>query len=123
MKKPKNGAIAWHDLTARNAEKLRDFYKTVVGWQFSGIDMGGYEDYVMMTSKPKDGVAGVCHKRGPNKDVPKGWMMYIQVKNFSQSLSSCKKKGGRQLGKTRSMGKMKFAYLKDPEGNTFAIVG
>lgn len=39
------GTIMWQDLTIPDAESVRDFYRQVVGWEFRGEEMGGYEDF------------------------------------------------------------------------------
>lgn len=64
------GKIGWIDMTVDDAPCVRDFYKTVVGWETDDVDMGGYSDYVMKMPVSGDGVAGVCHSRGSNADLP-----------------------------------------------------
>src|SRR5256885_973895 len=59
------GRVGWLDITVPDASKLRDFYKRVVGWASAGVEMGGYEDY-MMAPPNGEAVAGVCHSRGAN---------------------------------------------------------
>jgi predicted enzyme related to lactoylglutathione lyase len=44
---PRPGAITWAELTAENAEQLRDFYETVAGWTPEPVSMGGYSNYAM----------------------------------------------------------------------------
>ena len=53
------GRIGWQDLTVDNAEVVRDFYSEVVGWKTMPLDMGDYDDYVMLTPEGQAGVAGV----------------------------------------------------------------
>ena len=50
--RPAIGSIAWRDLTAHDAEALRDFYARVVGWQATPVEMAGYSDYVMTDPDP-----------------------------------------------------------------------
>ena len=55
--KPEIGKIGWTDLTVDNADEIRDFYTTVVGWKPSPVDMGEYSDYSMVTpdaGEPKE---------------------------------------------------------------------
>ena len=47
------GSVQWFDLTVEHAEQVRDFYKEVVGWTVSDVDMGGYHDFCM--NQPEDG--------------------------------------------------------------------
>jgi predicted enzyme related to lactoylglutathione lyase len=76
---PPVGSIGWFDLTVPDAIAVRDFYGAVTGWTWTGLDMGGYEDYCM--NQPGDGttVAGICHARGGNASVPPQWLPYIIV--------------------------------------------
>jgi len=39
--KPSADIISWGDLTVRNAEAVREFYKDVVGWKPEPVSMGG----------------------------------------------------------------------------------
>ncbi len=63
------GHISWTDLTVENTEEVRDFYAAVVGWTPQDEGMEHYNDYSMLAS---DGtvVAGVCHRKGVNADLP-----------------------------------------------------
>src|SRR5436190_17052899 len=78
---PKVGAIVWQDLTVTNAEDVRDFYKSVVGWDSQGEDMGGYEDFHMISPATGSSVAGICHARGENANIPPQWLVYINVRS------------------------------------------
>ena len=72
--KPEVGAIGWADLTVENAEQVRDFYRVVVGWKVTELSMGDYNDYCMNTPTGRKTVAGVCHARGTNADLPPQWL-------------------------------------------------
>lgn len=115
-KKAEIGSIGWHDLTVKNAGKVRDFYAKVVGWKTVPIDMGKYEDYCMVPPKSKSAAAGVCHKRGANADMPAQWMMYIVVADLDKALAKAKKLGGKQLTDVRAAGDGLFAVIRDPAG-------
>ena len=69
------GSINWVDLTVPKAGTVRDFYAEVVGWKPAEVGMDGYTDYCM--NRPTDGqtVAGVCHQRGTNADLPSVWLI------------------------------------------------
>ena len=77
--KPPVGSIGWCDLTVGDAGAVRDFYRDVVGWTSTDIDMGGYADYCM--NQPFNGTAttGVCWARGVNADLPPVWLVYFVV--------------------------------------------
>lgn len=111
------GAITWMDLTIRDGDAIRDFYKDVVGWKTMDISMGDYNDYCMMS--PDDDVVrtGICHQRGVNKDIPSAWIMYVNVADLDQSIDAVRKGGGEIIGDIRKMGeKARFCIIKDPAG-------
>ena len=115
------GQFGWHDLTVDDAPRLRDFYREVAGWTVSECPMGGYSDYVM---HGKDGtaVAGVCHRRGPNSDLPPQWLVYAVVVDVEAAAAKAVELGGtllRPLGPSDGMGRA--AFVRDPAGAVFAL--
>ena len=109
------------DLTVKPAVKVRDFYKAVVGWKTSDVDMGGYSDFCM--NQPADGktVAGVCHARGENAKLPSQWLIYINVANLKKSLAACRRRGGKIVSPVRELGGGKMAVIRDPAGAVAAL--
>src|SRR5204863_1219049 len=101
---PAIGAISWVDLTVPDAAKLRDFYAAVVGWKPSEVKMGDYADYCMNDPGSGSAVAGVCHARGENANLPPVWLIYITVANLDESIARCRKLGGVVLSPPRDMG-------------------
>lgn len=116
---PAPGTIAWHDLTVDDADGLRDFYSTVVGWKPEPVAVGDYSDYAMAASDGTS-VAGVCHAKGPNKGIPPQWLVYITVENLEASLAECQRLGGSLIHGPREIRGATFAVIQDPAG---AIAG
>ena len=124
-KKLEHGTINWHDLTVENADELKEFFKEVAGWQIQEIPMKNgdeaYHDYAMKDSKG-NGVAGVCHAKGPNMGIPPQWMMYISVENINQSVEKALDNGGKLIKEYKSKeGILVYAIIEDPAGATFAL--
>lgn len=116
------GSVGWMDLTVKDAVAVKDFYRDVVGWTASGLDMGGYEDFVMTPPGSEAPAAGVCHARGPNADLPTGWIVYITVADLDRSLERVTSLGGKVRGKVRSAGPMgRFCVIEDPSGSVCAL--
>lgn len=121
-KKAKAGTIGWIDLTAENAVELKDFYKKVVGWKESPVDMGKYNDFNMLTPSAGDPVTGICHKRGPNADIPTHWLIYINVEDIENSIKECENNGGQLISPLKGMGNYgKMCIIKDPAGAVVAL--
>jgi predicted enzyme related to lactoylglutathione lyase len=116
------GTVAWTDLTIPDAEGLRGFYERVVGWSSEGLSMGEYEDFCMFPPGAEDPVAGVCHARGVNADLPPVWLIYIIVEDLEASLAACKEGGGETLVGPKSMGPgSSYAVIRDPAGAVSAL--
>ena len=118
--KPAIGSIGWADLTVEHADMVRDFYKEVVGWTTTDVDMGGYSDYCM--NQPGDGksTAGVCHARGTNKGLPPVWLMYITVEDLEKSKARAVELGGKVLHESGGE-KNRFCVIEDPAGAVAAL--
>ena len=117
----KPGTIGWQDLTVLNAEEVRDFYKAVVGWESRGEDMGGYEDYHMISPATGQSAAGICHARDVNADVPPQWLVYVIVEDVARSCATCASMGGKVVAGPRNMGAGRFAVIQDPAGAMCAL--
>ena len=116
------GRVAWTDITVPDAEMLRDFYMAVVGWSPSVVDMGDYDDFAMVPAGADQPVAGICHKRGPNEDLPPQWLIYITVSDLDASIAQCKERGGAVLVGPQSMGgAARYCVIRDPAGAVAAL--
>jgi predicted enzyme related to lactoylglutathione lyase len=116
------GSIAWADLTVENAERIRDFYSAVVGWNASGVDMGGYDDFNMNVPGTGTPVAGVCHARGVNANLPPVWLIYVNVEDIEKSIASCVELGGQVISGPKVMGGQgRVCVIRDPAGATLAL--
>ena len=121
--KPGIGAIAWIDLTVAAARDVRDFYQDVVGWTAGDVEMGGYSDFTMHPPGGGDPVAGVCHARGPNADLPAHWLIYITVADLDHSVARCRARGGAILAGPKGMGSAgRYAVIRDPAGAVAALI-
>jgi uncharacterized protein len=121
MGNSKIGSIGWFDLTVENAEEIRDFYSSVVGWKSTPVAMGEYDDYCMNQPDDDTTVAGICHARGANKDIPPQWLMYITVENFEESCERCIALGGKILSPVRNSGQGIYCVIQDPAGAVAAL--
>ncbi len=116
------GKIGWIDLTIDDATVIREFYEQVTGWTSSGVDMDGYQDYCMHPNETADPVAGICHRRGPNSEIPPQWMIYINVSDLDESIEKCKTLGGKVICGKRSFGGYgSTCVIQDPAGAVAAL--
>jgi len=116
------GSINWIDLTVPSAADVRDFYREVVGWRWTGLDMGGYEDFCMNLPAGRKTVAGICHARGTNADMPAAWLVYITVADVDRSAARCVALGGAVIAGPKEMGGMgRYCVIRDPAGAAAAL--
>jgi len=116
------GSITWTDLTVENAERIRDFYSAVVGWTTSGVDMGGYDDFNMNDPETGTPIAGVCHARGGNADLPPVWLIYVNVEDIEKSIARCIELGGQVIsGPKGVVGQGRYCVIRDPAGAALAL--
>ena len=115
------GKIGWIDMTVDDADGVRDFYRKVVGWDVEDVSMGDYADYSMAMPASGEAVAGVCHSRGSNADLPSGWLIYIVVADVEDSAATCTTNGGKVLVEPRGLAGGRFCVVEDPSGATAAL--
>ena len=115
------GKIGWIDMTVDNADGLRDFYQMVVGWNVEETSMGEYSDYTMMSPDDNAAIAGICHARGTNAEIPGGWLIYITVADVAASAAACIANGGQLVVEPRALAGGQFCVIKDPNGATSAL--
>jgi predicted enzyme related to lactoylglutathione lyase len=120
MTTPAIGIIAWTDLTVPNADAVRDFYSEVVGWRANEVDMGGYADYSMQEPTSGKEVAGVCHARGGNAELPAQWLVYITVADLDASIARCTALGGSVIAGPKGSG-ARYCVIRDPAGAVAAL--
>ncbi len=117
------GTICWTDLTVENAEEIRGFYSDVVGWKPDSVDMGGYNDFNMNAPATGKAIAGICHARGTNANLPAQWLMYITVDDVDRSAKRCTDLGGTVLVGPKSLGGHgRYCVIQDPAGAVAALI-
>ena len=119
---PRTGVIKWADLTVDDAEAVRDFYSAVVGWGYSGFDVGGREDYVMTNSESGDAAAGICNQAGEIEGLPQQWLVYVTVEDLDDSIAACGEHGGKVVfGPKESETMGRWCVVEDPAGAVMAL--
>lgn len=119
---PPVGTMISIENTSDNADEVRDFYSSVLGWKVHPIPMGEYDDYVMMAQNDA-WVAGICYRRGPNADLPGGWIPCFRAESVEQAVATAVAKGGKQLGSTRDAGPGSlYAVIEDINGSKISVI-
>ena len=116
------GRVEWIDLTVDDASRVKDFYCAVVGWSSTEVEMGSYSDFNINLPGTQDTIAGVCHARGSNANLPSQWLIYVRVESVKASAAKCEKLGGKILDGPRRMGGSNFCVIEDPAGAVMALM-
>lgn len=120
---PAIGGIEWCDLTVPNADNIQGFYADVVGWKTEPVSMGEYSDFNVNLPGTGDTVAGICHARGVNADLPPQWLIYVRVASVPASVERCLALGGKVVDGPKSMGDSEMCVIQDPAGAVMALYG
>lgn len=121
MSDKKIGSIEWRDLTVEHADEVKDFYAKIVGWETEPVSMGDYDDFNINVPDSGETVAGICHARGANAEIPPQWMMYVRVADAAQSANKAVNLGGEVIAGPRSMGGETYFTIRDPAGAVITI--
>jgi predicted enzyme related to lactoylglutathione lyase len=114
---PVVGEISWVDLTVADAPGIRDFYAAVMGWSASEVPMSDYSDFCMNAPSTGASVAGVCHARAGNANLPPQWLIYIVVADLEASVAACRARGGAVIDGPQAVGReARYAVIRDPAG-------
>lgn len=117
------GAPVVHfEIGCRNAEKNREFYGQMFGWQFEGY---GPAQMVTNIGARPDGSGGVGiggHLNQLGHEPHNYVTIYVQVDDLNAALDKASKLGGQTLVPPQDVpGMGSFAWLKDPEGNAIGL--
>ena len=122
MYSDKLGAISWMDLTVENAEQTKNFYQNVIGLTVESCSMGDYDDFVLIAPDDSNSQVGICHARGPNKNISAQWLPYFNVVDVEESLKQALAMGGEVVKEKTDMGSYLMCIVKDPSGAVSALV-
>lgn len=118
----KVGDIVWQELTVANADKLRDFYREVVGWEIVSRDADGYQDYEVTAPGSGEHVASIAHARGEKTNIPPQWLLYVKVADVDASAEQCAAQGGEVIDGPRTMADGRICVIMDPAGAVMALI-
>lgn len=86
------------------------------------VDMGGYADYSMVLPDGEAAAGGICHRRGPNENLPAQGLIYIRVTDLDKSIAACSAGGGKVTVGPKNMGEsMRYSIIADPAGAVCAL--
>lgn len=116
------GSLTWAELTTREWDRAKEFYRAVFGWTADDQPMGE----TTYTTWQLDGspVAGMMPMIGQDwGDLPSHWMVYFAVTDADTVAAEALRLGGALAVQPTDLPRGRFAVLTDPQGAFFSILG
>lgn len=115
------GAMSWNELSSRDTEVVKPFYKAVFGWDaktqgegaqtYTEWQLGGRSIAGMMAMPDMVPAA-----------VPSYWLTYFAVADCKGTVEKAQQAGGQVVVQPMDIPQGTFAVLTDPAGATFAVI-
>jgi uncharacterized protein len=116
------GDWIWVELLSRDARKAADFYRAVAGYEIvENTASNRLSDYVL-TSKgyARATVRGIPKDRS---EVSPNWLLFVRVKNVTESVAQTKQLGGKVLLDPKpELFNGKLAIIADPTGAAIGLL-
>lgn len=118
------GAPVVHfEIMGKDAEKLREYYSTLFGWEFNADNEMNYGVVSREQNLTPDGT-GIGGGIGT---APEGYdghvTFYVTVPDVEAALVQAESLGGsRMMGPEEIMGRMILGMFKDPEGHVIGLI-
>ena len=111
------------DLTVENAGHVSEFYSKVAGWQAAPVPVDDYEDFCVGPSA-ENVVAGICHAKGANADIPPSWMIYINVDDARATWERAVAAGYKSVMEPERLERwpVVVGFVLDPDGYLVEII-
>lgn len=118
----KHGVVCWGELSTEDPRAAAQFYSKVLGWQpTEEKEMpDGAGTYTCLTTHEGIPVAGVM--KPCTEGMPNHWGLFVSVDDVDAAVAEAVAQGGSIVVEAfdyPDAGRM--AYLKDPQGATFAV--
>jgi uncharacterized protein len=116
------GSLTWSELTTRDVEGAKAFYRAVFGWTAREQEIGA-DPYVVweLDGRAVGGMMPMIGDVWP-ADLPPHWMIYFAVEDCDASADRAAVLGGTVSVPPTSFPLGRFAVLNDPQGAVFSIL-
>ncbi|HHF7373037.1 VOC family protein [Legionella bozemanae] len=123
MSNPQFGEFCWNELATPNVIAAKDFYRHVLGWQYTEEAVGDMIYTLFRTSTGDKSIGGILEIPKEKQDkIPPHWMGYILVENLEDTLAKAIKHGATvKVSVTKAGDFGLFAVVVDPTGAHIAF--
>jgi predicted enzyme related to lactoylglutathione lyase len=119
--------IVHFEIPADNPDRALKFYRELFGWQIKKFDAPGAPEYWLVSTVPTDGQGqttrpgvngGLMRRQHPGHQP----VNYINVESVDEYVEKARRLGAEEVMPKTAVKEMGwFAWLRDTEGNVFAI--
>ena len=111
------GSFGWNELQTRDAEKAKEFYAAVFGWEPVDTDMGGGSNYIRWQLGDRIVAGMIQMDENFPPEMPSNWLVYFGVEDADEAVAKAQAAGGSvHVEPTDIPGMGRFAVLADPHG-------
>ncbi|ARB91691.1 VOC family protein [Legionella longbeachae] len=123
MSTSKLGEFCWNELATTNVIAAKEFYRHVLGWQYTEEAVGDMIYTLFRTSTGDKSIGGIWEIPIERHDkIPPHWMGYILVENIKDTLDKAIKHGATvKVAVTQFSDMGLFAVVVDPTGAHIAF--
>ncbi len=104
------------EIAGLDGYKLQDFYGKLFGWGMTRREVGGFDYHD--AEIPGELTAGIRHEPKSGPEV----VIYVEVDDLQSSIEKAESLGGSLRIPPTQYGDLRFALIKDPEGNPLGLI-
>jgi predicted enzyme related to lactoylglutathione lyase len=115
------GAMCWHEVNTRDADKAKGFYASVFGLEPRKLDAPGMEYYTLHKGSKTAGGVLQMNEQWP-AEIPPHWMVYFAVEDTDKAAKKVVELGGKIGVQPFDTPYGRMAVATDPWGANFTIM-
>lgn len=123
MKEYVPGTFCWAELVAGDADRAKEFYSKLFGWNYTDVPIGEGKVYSMASVNGK--VAGAMYQmwsEQKEQGVPTHWASYVSVPDVDESVKEAQSLGGGVIvGPMDVFDAGRMALILDPTGAAVSL--
>jgi hypothetical protein len=108
------------EISAKDQEKLKDFYQKVFGWQYQTGT--GQFAYVHFDGNSPPLLGGIGQSLPSRPGFEPGHRFYLLVDDLAAVIAKAESAGGKQQMPPTEVDGYHFAIVTDPEGNPIGLI-
>ncbi len=113
--------VVWAEIPVRDLDRSMAFYAKVFDLELKKDESGPNPMAMFPTRDPKSGVAGHLYPGNPARDGSGPTVHFAAPGALEDALARVEKAGGEVVSDVISIPAGRFAYCRDPDGNSIGV--